>query len=350
MATVCSCKPCLPLLLDVDTGVDDAMALLLALRCPDAEVLAVTCVAGNVGVDQVVDNTLRVLDAAEAPAGLPVARGFAHPLIEPLHPCPEIHGQDGIGDLQPPLPASTRKAVPEHAVQLISRTLRCAASPVTVIALGPLTNIAVAIRTEPELWREKVSRVVWMGGAVAIGGNATSWSEANARADPEAAHIVLTSGLPLLMYPWDVFLKVGYSATDLSALGVADVDAGEADNGRPSWSMLAGRLLYREMHHFKIPESMIGDAGAVAAALLPEALTIKRLHVAMELAGSTTRGMTVCDLRTFVDAPDEAMKERNVDVVMDVKVHDIKAYFSRWAFGDAELLPNEDKPAKRRRE
>jgi len=139
----------IPVILDVDTGVDDALALLLATCCPDIEVLAVTCVHGNVDVDSVVQNTFKVLDVAGAPPDLPVARGFAEPLIQKVQHCPEIHGQDGLGDLKPPLPMSSRSPWPGHAVQLLNETLQTANEPVTVVALAPLTNVAIALRTEP---------------------------------------------------------------------------------------------------------------------------------------------------------------------------------------------------------
>lgn len=321
-----------PVVMDVDTGVDDAFAMLLALRCPLIEVLAVTCVHGNVNVDIVVSNTLSVLDAAEAPTTLPVARGFAEPLVSPVQHCPEIHGEDGLADLNPPLPPSTRKPWEGHAVQLLLDTLRSAPSRVTVIALAPLTNIAVAIRTDPALWRSKLERLVWMGGAVARGGNATSWGEANARYDPEAAHIVLTSGLPIFMYPWDVFLNVEYTRKELSGLGVADVDGGdeELDGKRRPWSILASRLLYRMMQRFGSDGGLIGDAGAVAAAFLPDAITVKDLHVAVELTGTFTRGMTACDLRGVVHPPDDPKQAPNVSVVMDLDPAAIKSFFNKY--------------------
>ena len=122
---------------------------------------------------------MRVLDAAHARPDLPVARGFATPLIEPTHFCPAIHGEDSLGDLSPPLPPSARRVVPEHAVQVLLAVLRAEPSPITVIALAPLTNIAVAFRTDPELCRAKIERVVWMGGSAFAGGNHSAWGEAS---------------------------------------------------------------------------------------------------------------------------------------------------------------------------
>ena len=171
------------MVLDVDTGMDDAMALLLAQNCPGVDLLAVTVVNGNCSVQQALQNTLQVLDAAGAPADLPVAQGFEQPLVEPMHPCASVHGNDGLGDLQPPLPPSRRKAgavhwfaylterwrvaVSQHAVAIMLDALQNSPDPVTVVALGPLTNVAVAIRTDPALWRSKCNKLVWMGGCAA---------------------------------------------------------------------------------------------------------------------------------------------------------------------------------------
>ncbi|CAK0870245.1 unnamed protein product [Prorocentrum cordatum] len=315
----------LPLILDVDTGVDDALALLLALRCSQAQVLAVTCVHGNTDVDQVLRNTLQVLDAAAAPGALPVARGFADALVEPPRRCPDIMGHDGLADLQ------TREGPqPPPGVQLLLDTLRAAASPVTVVALGPLTNVAVAIRTDPDVWREKLGRLVWMGGAVSAGGNSSAWAEANALGDPEAAHIVLASGLPVLIYPWDVFEKPAFSREELTAYAAAA--AGAPRTCEDSAGALATRLMLFLMSKFG-GETTIGDAGALAVALDPRLATVRSLHVAVELRGGHTRGMTVCDLRPRRGGP-----APNVEVVVDVDAQAIKDMF---AGRSEDLWPSE---------
>lgn len=318
-----------PMILDVDTGTDDAMALLLALRCPEIEVLAVTCVNGNCGVEQVLKNTLCVLDAAEASSTLPVAQGFGEPLVAPKANDLHVHGKDGLGDLQPPLPHSSRKPNEQHAVQVMLDALRASSLPVTVVALAPLTNVAIAIRTEPDLWREKCRSLVWMGGSVRSGGNASAWGEANAFHDPEAAHVVLSSGLPLLLYPWDVFLSPAYSHKELVQLGILheSFDNTQPRPGCQPWSQLAGRLMHFLMRNFKNSSSTIGDAGAVVAAMLPEAMTIQKLYVQIEMSGSSTRGMTVCDLRPS-HGPDSCQVP-NADVVMDIDIVAVKNFFTR---------------------
>jgi len=322
----------IPMILDVDTGVDDAMAVLLAIRSPEVEVKAITCVHGNVHVDKVTENTLKVLDMAGAAEGLPVAKGFDRPLIQEVLHCPEIHGRDGLGDLEPSLPSTTqRKAHPEHAVQLLNETLRKAEAEgekVTIVALAPLTNIAVAYRMDSALWHRRLERLYWMGGAVSGGGNARVWSEANASYDPEAAHIMLSSGLPITIYPWDMFMKMTYTEPELTKTPVLVGESDEANRAALSASSLARRLLLREIRYFSVETGTIGDAGVVAAAIRGDAVTTKPVHVQMELHGSLTRGMTVFDLRAFSHPPDEPIQSPNVQLVTAVDAPVLKELFT----------------------
>ena len=167
-----------------------------------------------------------------------------------------------------------------------------------------------------------------MGGATSVGGNATAWAEANARYDPEAAHIVLTSGIEIMMYTWDVYLKVEHTKEEVLSAGVplplllhGSKSGGSGDgmqrnngnvNGKPPWTELSARLLYRDMVQFGAESAQIGDGGAVAAIINPEAVTTKHMHVAVELDGKHTRGMTVVDQREFVFPPDKEMEPANV--------------------------------------
>ncbi len=192
-----------PVILDVDTGIDDALALLLAAKSPALDLLAVSCVSGNAGVDQVVRNTLKVLDAAGA-TDVSVARGADRPLLEPARDARHVHGEDGMGDLG--WPDSERAPVDMHAIELMRLTLESAPRPVTLVPLAPMTNVALLLRAYPHV-ADNIERIVFMGGAAAIG-NATAAAEFNVWHDPEAAGIVLTSGLPVTMYGLDVFYEV----------------------------------------------------------------------------------------------------------------------------------------------
>lgn len=191
-----------PVILDVDTGLDDACALLLAARHPELDLKAVTCVGGNVGLDEVVVNTLTVLDAAGR-GDVPVARGAALPLLQPVRAAPHVHGKDGLGDLD--WPKSSRTPDPRHAVELLRDVLLEAADSgelITLIPLAPMTNIALLLRTYPQAARG-LREIVFMGGAAGIG-NATASAEFNIWTDPEAAAVVLAAcgelGVPVTMY------------------------------------------------------------------------------------------------------------------------------------------------------
>src|SRR5687768_2960774 len=189
-----------PTLLDLDTGIDDALALLLALRSPEIELVGITCVAGNVTLPQVVRNTLGVLEASSAPQ-LPVAAGAEKPLRRRLTTATFFHGADGIGGV--PLPPTRRTVTTQSAAALICETARDHDGALTVVAVGPLTNLALALDHDPSLPR-RVKRLVVMGGAALIPGNVTPAAEANFHNDPEAADAVFSAGFDLTMIGLDV--------------------------------------------------------------------------------------------------------------------------------------------------
>ncbi|MFF8512831.1 nucleoside hydrolase [Streptomyces sp. NPDC015492] len=273
--------------MDCDTGLDDALALLLAVRHPGLDLRAVTCVAGNTDVDDVVRNTLRVLDAAGAPP-LPVARGAVRPLIEPARPARHVHGTDGMGDLG--LPAPRRRASDENAVTVLRREILASPRPVTLVPTAPLTNIALLLRTHPEV-TGNIERIVFMGGAVSTG-NATPVAEFNVWHDPEAAAVLLTAGVPITMYSLDVFMRVLVPGDEVRRL-------------RTSWepgTWLAGELLSRLP--FAGPAAGegpaaggLGDAGAVCAVADPSGIVTRSLPVSVALAPGRTRGQTIVDRR-----------------------------------------------------
>ena len=299
-----------PVILDVDTGVDDALAILLAVRHPALDVRAITCTGGNAPLHQVVQNTLTVLDAAGAP-DIPVAAGASRPLLEAPQHAAAIHGTDGLADLG--LPASSRTSLPVDAVELLRRTLADSAEPVTIISLAPLTNIAMLLRLHPEVI-DRIERVVMMGGAVGTG-NATAAAEFNVWHDPEAAAIVLGEGLTVLMYGLEPFYRVAVTHEDARLLSAA---------GTPA-ARLAGALL---THLIAIDTSedrvaddsvAIGDAGAVCAAIDPAPLVTRLAPVEVALAPGATRGQTVVDLRTMVGADISAPRDAVLaTVVLDV--------------------------------
>jgi pyrimidine-specific ribonucleoside hydrolase len=260
-----------PVVLDVDTGVDDACALLLAARHPGLDLRAVTCVAGNADLDQVVVNTLLVLDTAGR-RDVPVAAGARRPLLEPAREARHVHGDDGMGDLG--LPPSPHGPDGRHAVELLRDVLAGAADRgerVTLVPLAPMTNIALLLRTYPQAARG-LDRIVFMGGAAFVG-NATAAAEFNVWQDPESAAVVLDAaaelGVPVTMYGLDVFYAVRVTRARADAL-VATADP---------VARLAGALVGFQCDRFGTDDATVGDAGAVCAVAAPEGLTTQALPV-----------------------------------------------------------------------
>ncbi|MBV7327207.1 nucleoside hydrolase [Chloroflexi bacterium TSY] len=269
-------------LLDVDTGVDDALALLLAARSPALNVLGVTCVMGNVELDKVVPNTLKVLQVAGR-TDIPVARGMDQPLIEVQNNAKGVHGDDGLGNIG--LPEATRAPEAEHAVEFMRRTLMEASEPIALIPLAPLTNIATLLIQHPEV-KSKIGQIVFMGGAIGMG-NASPTGEFNVRQDPEAAEIVIRSGLPTVMYGLEVFRQVTF----------ARAEAEEFTRANEPAAQFAGKILHFMMENFGREYASIGDGGCVASVIDPDGLTTETYPVRVELQGQWTRGQTVVDQR-----------------------------------------------------
>ncbi len=316
----------LPVVLDVDTGVDDACAILLAALHPALDLRAVTCVGGNAPVDAVVTNTLTVLDAAERP-DVPVARGAGLPLLEDPVDARHVHGQDGMGDLD--WPKSTREPDPRHAVELLRDVLRDAAATgdrgrqVTLIPLAPLTNIALLLRTYPEV-AAGIREIVFMGGAAADG-NATASAEFNVFHDPEAAAVVLDAcadlGIAVTMYGLDVFYRPRVTRASIEPLLAA---------GKGDAADLAAQLIAFQCKRFDDVSATIGDAGAVCAVIEPAGVRVENLPVRVELAGTWSRGRTIVDRRDWsgdLTHDPHGRARSSIDVCLDV---DAQRYASLW--------------------
>jgi len=273
-------------IIDTDPGQDDAFALLLALASPEIEVLGVTTVAGNVSVEQTADNARRIVELAGR-GEVKVFAGADRPILRAARPVPEIHGATGIDgwDWAP------AKAGPEtqHAVDWIVETLLSEPSgEVSVIALAPQTNIALALRRAPAI-ADRIKRIVFMGGGYFEGGNMTPAAEYNILVDPEAAAIVLGSGVDVTAAPIDCThsapAPVGWSA-ELEAIGS---DVGRACGGMMRFFERYGNRKY------DTPSRPLHDAIAVGALLWPELFEGKRCPVEIECSGRLTTGMTVVD-------------------------------------------------------
>jgi pyrimidine-specific ribonucleoside hydrolase len=283
--------PRLPVVLDVDTGVDDACALLLAALHPRVDLRAVTCVGGNAPLVDVVRNTLLVLETAGR-RDVPVAAGAMRPLLEEPVDARHVHGDDGMADLG--MPAPTLRLDPRSALDLLRDTIDTAAAAgdrVTVVPLAPMTNLALLARVHPAAFG-RIGRVVFMGGGAQVS-NATAAAEFNVFHDPEAAAIVLDAcahhGVPVTMYGLDVFYDP--LVTDVQVEALREV-------GTPVARLAAGLISF---HHrrFANAGATIGDAGAVGILLEPDAVRTQRLPVRVELTGTWTRGRTVVDRRDW---------------------------------------------------
>ena len=305
----------IPVVLDVDTGVDDACALLLAALNPGLDLRAVTCVGGNAPLADVLRNTLTVLATAGAQE-VPVGAGADRPLLEHPRDARHVHGADGMGDLG--RPATGGLPDPRPAVTLLRDAIldgAAAGAPVTLVPLAPMTNVALLARTHPEAFAA-LHRVVFMGGGAQVS-NATAAAEFNVFHDPEAAAIVLDAcvelGVPATMYGLDVFYRPRVTRQEAERLLAADDGTGPAS--------LAGGLVRFLCDRFEAGSATIGDAGAVAAVLLPDALTTARLPVRVELAGTWTRGRTIVDQRgsdTDLDHDPHGLAPALVDVALDI--------------------------------
>jgi len=291
----------IPIILDCDPGHDDAVAMLLALASPELEVLGITTVGGNATLEHVTENALRVL-ALAGREDVPVAAGASHPLVGPLRTAPHVHGESGIEG--PALPAARSAPVEEDALTFISAALEAAATPVTLVPTGPLTNIGLLLRERPDL-APKIGHICLMGGAAGEG-NITPSAEFNAWADPEAADLVYRSGLPVTMIGLDVTHKALLWDHEREAM---------AEAGGPVTKLMCGLLGYFRGFHRRVygwNGSPIHDAVAIAHLARPGLVRTVRANVVVELQGEFTRGRTVVDLRAV------SGREPNADVGMDI--------------------------------
>ncbi len=307
----------IPVWIDTDPGVDDALALLLALRSPELRVLGISTTHGNVDVRQATENACLVLELAGVATPPPVYRGAARPLRRPVTHSPSVHGADGLGEVSalrardgaqryPPPRIRPRRG---NAIQALIDAAMESRRKVTLVTLGPLTNVARALRAAPEV-ANRFARVVVMGGAVGCPGNETPAAEFNFYCDPDAAREVLAAGLPVTLIGLNVTRRARVSRKALMT----------ATRRRTPLNRFLRDCTGRIMRYYRRYERYHGcclhDPLTVATLIQPGIVTTRRLHVDVETAGHATAGMTVADLRTI---PRGHVGRPNVDVAVDVQ-------------------------------
>lgn len=292
----------LPIILDCDPGHDDAIALILALASPELELKAVTTSAGNQTPEKTLRNALRILTLLQR-SDIPVAGGAVKPLMRELIIADNVHGESGLDG--PELPEPNFAPQQCNAIALIAKTLRESAEPVTIVATGPLTNIALLLTSHAEL-RPKIARIVIMGGAAGLG-NWTPAAEFNIYVDPEAAEIVFQSGLPIVMAGLDVTHRAQIMSEDIERF---------RQLGNPVAAVVADLLdffmEYHKQEKWGFQGAPLHDPCTIAWLIKPSMFTCVERWVGVETQGKYTQGMTVVDYYGLTNnAP-------NTTVMMDI--------------------------------
>ena len=283
----------IPLLIDTDPGVDDALALLMAFNDPRHRVVGLTIAAGNVGLEHTVANALKLCEVANV--DVPVFAGCASPLLHPARDAAYVHGRDGFGDTD--YAKASKQAESEHAALAILRLSHEHAGRLLLVALGPLTNIALALKLDPTL-PSRVGRFVVMGGSVTAHGNITPAAEFNIAFDPEAAHIVFEAFPHIDLADWEATIAHGFAHDEIERWLQADHPKARFYDSISRQTRLWSSDRRGDHWH-------AADALAMAYALEPDAATeqVER-PVAVELEGRHTRGATVVDWNRQDGAPD----------------------------------------------
>ena len=291
------------IILDTDPGIDDSLAILLALASPEISLEGLSVVHGNSSTAQGTINALSVLELAKA-SHIPVYRGCDLPLVQPSLLAPETHGTQGIGyaKLSEPLGKPQVQKGSDYLIEKIMSS----PNEITLVAIGPLTNIALAIRQEPRIV-ENVKEAFIMGGALRHEGNTTPLAEFNTFVDPHAAHIVFHSGMPITLTPLDVTYQCIFLKDDLNRL---------LKINSPITKFIADATrFYMEFHdeYQKIDGCVINDPLTLALTFMPEICDYQNLYVDVDISGGVSMG------NTFADFYHMTQKPANMKVALGVK-------------------------------
>jgi purine nucleosidase len=294
------------IIIDTDPGIDDSLAILLALASPEVQLEGLTVVHGNSSTEQGTINALSVLELVDA-ADIPVARGCELPLVQPSLLAPETHGNTGLGYAQLPEPRS--KPIIQDGCDFLIERIMSNPGEITLVAIGPLTNVALSVRKEPRIVKA-VKELLIMGGAVRHEGNTTPLAEFNTYVDPHAAHIVFHSGMPITLTPLDVTYQCILLADDVKRIKQAGADI-------PAFIEDATRF-YMEFHdeYQGIQGCVINDPLTLALTFAPELCNYEEHYVDVDISGGVSMGKTFADFYRMTGKP------ANMKVAMGVRPRD----------------------------
>lgn len=293
------------IIIDTDPGQDDALTFFVALASPEIELLGVTTVAGNVSLEQTTRNALAALDLARRP-DIPVCPGADRPLLRPPIDASHVHGRTGFDGAE--LPPPSRGANAEHAVDFIIRTvMEAEPGSVTLCAIGPMTNIALAIAREPAL-RRRIRQIVAMIGAFSEVGNITPSAEFNSFVDPHAASLVFASGIPIVMVPLDVTHQLHTSAARLARIAAIPNRVGPVV---ADWLRFEKKF---EATKYGTDGGPLHDPNTVTWLLRPDLYRGRHVNVRIETQSELTMGMSVVDWWGVSGLAANALVLREVDV------------------------------------
>lgn len=291
------------IILDSDPGIDDSLAILLALASPEIVLDGISTIHGNASTEQVTKNALSILELAKA-SHVPVFKGCDVPLVKDSLLGPETHGDTGLGYAKLPDPQTQPKI--QHGSDYLIEQIMSRPGEVTLVALGPLTNVAIAIRKEPRIV-QNVKEVFVMGGAIQHPGNTTALAEFNTYVDPHAAHVVFHSGMPMILTPLDVTYQCIFTKDDLNRLEKIDSPITKfiSDSTR----------FYMEFHdeYQKIDGCVINDPMTLALTFMPEICDYQDLVVDVDISTGVGLGNTFADFYNYEKKP------KNMKVAMGVR-------------------------------
>jgi non-specific riboncleoside hydrolase len=286
-----------PIIIDTDPGIDDAVAIAVALNSPELEVKLITTVAGNVDVEKTTSNALKILKFFSKK--VPVAKGCSRHILKGAIAATNVHGESGMDgyDFQP---GDQSNLLSINAIEALRKTIAESKEKITIVAIGPLTNIALLFIEYPEV-KENIKEIAMMGGTTGRG-NFTPMGEFNAASDPEAARVVFESGVPIVM----LGLDVGWKAL------VFPEDSKEIKSFNKT-----GEMIYSLFQHYRSHGLANGlkmyDSCAIAYLLCPEMYTFQDTYVGVETSSGLTYGMTVTDLKGYLKQPNNTKVALDID-------------------------------------